>query len=86
VVAGDTLATCKPDPEGLLLLASSLDTDVDGTVLVGDSAVDARTAAAAGCRLVLVNWGFTRREDLQQLAADVHASEVAALRAALLGL
>ena len=58
VIGGDTLPTRKPDPAGLLALGSRWGLAPGDLVLVGDSAVDAATARAAGSRLVLVEWGF----------------------------
>jgi phosphoglycolate phosphatase len=58
IVGGDTLPTRKPNPGGLFLLADRLGHAVDRLVLVGDSRIDAETAAAAGCPFALVLWGF----------------------------
>jgi phosphoglycolate phosphatase len=48
----------KPDPSGLLALMSLFDATPAGTVMVGDSAVDVRTARAAGVRAVGVTFGL----------------------------
>lgn len=48
VVDGNTLAQKKPDPAPLLLAIQSLRVSTDRTLFVGDSEVDADTAAAAG--------------------------------------
>jgi phosphoglycolate phosphatase len=58
VVGGDTRHGRKPDPGGLNYLMASAGTGPDGTVLVGDSAIDLRTARAAGTRICLVRYGF----------------------------
>jgi phosphoglycolate phosphatase len=58
VVAGDTLPSRKPDPAGMRLLAERMRAPLAEVMLVGDSRVDAQTAAAAGCRFALVTWGF----------------------------
>jgi phosphoglycolate phosphatase len=58
IAGGDTFASRKPDPEGLLELARRLGAAPAATVLVGDSRVDAATAEAAGCRFALVTWGL----------------------------
>jgi phosphoglycolate phosphatase len=60
IVGGDTLPTRKPNPGGLFLLADRLATPVERLVMVGDSRIDAETAAAAGCPFALVLWGGGR--------------------------
>lgn len=60
VVGGDTLPTRKPDPAGLLLAIESLGTSQSEAVFVGDSEVDAATAASAGVRLALFTYGYRR--------------------------
>jgi phosphoglycolate phosphatase len=69
VVGGDTLPTRKPDPDGLRWIAASWRTSPRRLLLVGDSAVDADTAAAAGSGLALVSWGYGRPEQLAGVAA-----------------
>jgi len=64
VVGGDTLRTCKPDPEGLAWIGRRLDVPAERILLVGDSAVDGETAQAAGTPLALVRWGFGTDEEL----------------------
>lgn len=58
VIGGDDLATKKPDPEGLLRLAAAAGVPPARVALVGDSAVDVRTAKAAGALAVGVAWGY----------------------------
>ena len=58
VVGGDTRHGRKPDPGGLNYLMASAETGPDVTVMVGDSAIDLRTARAAGTRICLVRYGF----------------------------
>lgn len=65
VIGGDTLTTRKPDPEGLLLVARRLGTPIERVLYVGDSAVDAETAVAAGASLALVTWGYGTAEELE---------------------
>jgi phosphoglycolate phosphatase len=54
VIGGDSELGRKPDPAGLRAAAS----DADHVVLVGDSPIDWRTAAAAGCDFVWARYGF----------------------------
>jgi phosphoglycolate phosphatase len=58
VVGGDTPHGRKPDPGGLNHLMSVAQAGTDDTILVGDSAIDLRTARAAGTRICLVRYGF----------------------------
>jgi phosphoglycolate phosphatase len=58
VVGGDTAYGRKPDPAGLRYLVTRADGAVGTTTMVGDSAIDLRTARAAGVRVCLVRYGF----------------------------
>lgn len=78
VYGGGDLATRKPDPEGLLRLVAEAGVGVDQAVMVGDSAIDVRTARAAGVRVVGVLWGFDA-ESLRREPPDVIVSSPAAL-------
>jgi phosphoglycolate phosphatase len=66
VYGGDDLPTRKPDPEGLQRLMAEANVGPRETALVGDSAIDVRTARAAGVRAVAVRYGF----DPDGLAAE----------------
>jgi phosphoglycolate phosphatase len=55
---GDGPHPRKPDPQGLLTLAGLAGTTGAGTMLVGDSIVDWRTAHAAGARACMARYGF----------------------------
>ncbi len=62
---GDSFATKKPNPEGLLYLIAEaatkfLKVTARQTVLVGDSDVDVRTARAAGTRSIGCEYGYAR--------------------------
>jgi phosphoglycolate phosphatase len=58
VLGGDTALGRKPDPAGLRHLMAAAGARPDNTTLVGDSAIDLRTARAAGVRICLVRYGF----------------------------
>jgi len=58
VIGGDTAHGRKPDPAGLRSLMSTAGTTADDTIMIGDSAIDLRTARAAGTRVCLVRYGF----------------------------
>jgi phosphoglycolate phosphatase len=75
VIGGDTDLPRKPDPAGLRHLMAAAKTGADDAILVGDSAIDLRTARAAGTRICLARYGFGFRfaaTDLQgdELVAD----------------
>jgi len=63
VVGGDE-ASRKPDPQGLLRLCGELGAQPGEVLLVGDSAIDVATGAAAGVPVCAVTWGFGERASL----------------------
>jgi len=58
VVGGDTTHGRKPDPAGLHHLMAVTGASTNETMMIGDSAIDLRTARAAGVRVCLVAYGF----------------------------
>jgi phosphoglycolate phosphatase len=58
VLGGDGPFARKPDPAALLHLAARAQASAEATVMVGDSAIDWRTARAAGTRVCLARYGF----------------------------
>jgi len=58
VVGGDSLPVHKPDPGGIEHLRSLTATPRTRVLVVGDSAIDARTAQAAGVAFCGVAWGL----------------------------
>jgi phosphoglycolate phosphatase len=58
VVGGDTSHGRKPDPAGLRFLMAEAGASAEETVMVGDSAIDLKTARAAGVQACLVRYGF----------------------------
>jgi phosphoglycolate phosphatase len=62
VLGGDGPLPRKPDPAGLAHLCARAGVAVEDTVMVGDSAIDWRTARNAGTRICLVRYGFGFRE------------------------
>lgn len=77
VVGGDTPHGRKPDPAGLRHLMSAAGTGQSGTTMVGDSAIDLRTARAAGVRICLVRYGF----GFPTAAGELRGDEILAGRA-----
>jgi phosphoglycolate phosphatase len=89
VIGGDTDLPRKPDPGGLRHLMAAAKTRADDTIMVGDSAIDLRTARAARIRICLVRYGFGFRfaaTDLRgdELIADSPRDLEALLRQAVL--
>lgn len=83
VVGGDTPHGRKPDPAGLRGLMEVTGTAESETMMVGDSAIDLRTARAAGARCCLVRYGFgfataAPETDGSELIADSPLQVVAA--------
>jgi phosphoglycolate phosphatase len=70
VIGGDTTHGRKPDPGGLNHLMSLAGTATTTTVMVGDSAIDLRTARAAGTRICLVRYGFGFHTAAAEIAGD----------------
>lgn len=60
VIGGDSLATKKPDPEGLLLAIGQLGGSRADALYVGDSEVDAETAERADLRFALFTGGYRK--------------------------
>ena len=66
----------KPDPQIVWDIVGSLEDGAsaycleDSVLYVGDSLVDANTARAAGCTLVLCTWGFEAAEKLAAFEPD----------------
>lgn len=58
ILGGDSLPARKPDPAGLEHLRARTRTPRERMLLVGDSAVDLRTARAAGVAFCGVAWGL----------------------------
>ena len=70
IVGGDTAHGRKPDPGGLRYLMVRSAAAADTTIMIGDSAIDLRTARAAGVRCCLVRYGFGFSTAAPQLAGD----------------
>jgi phosphoglycolate phosphatase len=66
---GDRFAVRKPDPGHLLGLVATLGGDPKRTAMIGDSENDALSARAAPMPLILMRYGYARR-DPDTLGAD----------------
>jgi phosphoglycolate phosphatase len=69
ILGGDSLAVRKPDPGGLLEIGRRLGVAPGRTLMVGDSEIDAATAAAAGSGFLFAAWGFAGAAERHRLSA-----------------
>ena len=70
VVTADQAGARKPHPAPFLLACESLGVAPSQAVVIGDSANDAEGAHAAGCRLLLVSYGYSEGRDVAGLGAE----------------
>ena len=84
VIGADNVKTEKPDPEGVLIAAKTLGLELSRILYVGDSLVDAKTAANAGVDLAAVLTGTTTREDFAPYAPKFICENIPELRSKLL--
>lgn len=84
VVTSDDAGVRKPHPGLFLHACERLGAAPEETVVIGDSANDAEGARAAGCRVLLVPYGYREGRELRDIACDgVVASIAHAARLAL---
>lgn len=69
VYGGDSFERKKPDPLPLLKTCEALGVSPGETLMVGDSSNDALAAAAAGCEVVLVTYGYNHGQPIRQTPA-----------------
>jgi phosphoglycolate phosphatase len=79
--ASEALAK-KPDPAMLHACCQALGVQPRDTVMVGDSGADNGAARAAGCKVVLVDFGYSKAP-VASFGADAVISHLADLPAAL---
>jgi len=70
VVTSDQVGRRKPHPALFLHACTMLQAAPGQTVVIGDSANDAEGARAAGCRVLLVSYGYSEGQDVRELDAD----------------
>ncbi|MEP1515997.1 MAG: HAD-IA family hydrolase, partial [Nitratireductor sp.] len=75
----------KPAPDMLFAALDTLGASAETAVGVGDSAVDAEAARAAGLPCVLVRGGYARQA-LETLGADAIVDDLSGLANAIAGL
>jgi phosphoglycolate phosphatase len=79
VLGGNDGAERKPSPAGARRLISELSADVATSTYVGDSAIDAATAASAGLGFIGVSWGYGGEQQLREAGATAIARDAADL-------
>lgn len=79
VFGGDSFERKKPDPLPLIKTCEALGTLPGRTLMVGDSSNDARAAAAAGCPVVLLGYGYNHGQPIRSVRADAYLDSLAEL-------
>lgn len=74
----------KPEPDAALHLIEQWGLAPDECLFIGDSSVDAETAARAGMPFLLVAWGYQKEEEKARLASCEQVPDVPALGRRLL--
>ena len=80
VFGGDAFVRKKPDPLPLLETARALGTDPAVTLMLGDSSNDAQAAHAAGCPVLLVDYGYNHGQPIREVPAQGYLSSMAQLQ------
>lgn len=70
VVTSDEAGFRKPHPGLFLLACERLGAAPHETVVIGDSANDAQGARAAGCKVLLVPYGYREGRELREIDCD----------------
>jgi phosphoglycolate phosphatase len=70
VVTADQVGTRKPHPGPFLHACRVLSVAPSEAAVIGDSANDAEAARAAGCRVLLVSYGYSEGRDVRTLDSD----------------
>jgi phosphoglycolate phosphatase len=70
VVTADQVGARKPDPGPFLYACRALSIAPSEAAVIGDSANDAEAARAAGCRVLLVSYGYSEGRDVRTLDSD----------------
>jgi len=79
VFGGDSFERHKPDPLPLLKTCEALGTLPGRTLVIGDSSNDCEAARAAGCPVVLVDYGYNHGEPVALARPDAVISRIDAL-------
>ncbi len=76
IISGDTLPQMKPSPVGVKFCLENLDCKKEDIVIVGDSAVDIKTANAAGVKAIGVTYGYNQNTNLVEEGADATTDKI----------
>lgn len=76
VVSGDTLPRPKPDPMPVVWACGRLNALPTETIMIGDSVHDFHAGRAAGCRVLLVPYGYNEGRDVRALDCDAIVSGI----------
>lgn len=76
-------APLKPDPQIVNNILAKAGVEKQHAVMIGDSGIDIRTAAAAGIDAIGVAWGFRFAEELYDAGAECVVTTVAELESRL---
>ncbi|HEX5310820.1 HAD-IA family hydrolase [Aquabacterium sp.] len=76
VFGGDAFEKKKPDPLPLIRTCEALGHAPGDTVMIGDSSNDAQAAAAAGCPVVLVTYGYNHGHPIEDVPALAHIDRI----------
>lgn len=81
IVTGSDVTRFKPDPEPVRKAVEALGAAPGETLMVGDSAADIMSAAAAGVRSAAVAWSLKPKEMLMALGPDYWVEDIRELLA-----
>ena len=76
-------APLKPDPQIVNNILQKAGVEHSKAIMIGDSGIDIRTAAAAGIDAIGVAWGFRFAEELYEAGAERVVTTAAELEAEL---
>jgi len=79
IAGGDTFASRKPDPEGLLKLIENFKVEKSRVAMIGDSAIDIETGKRAGVITVGVSYGFCDPRSNPEFQADCMIDDLSQL-------
>ena len=79
VYGGDAFAHKKPHPEPLIRTSQALGAMPQEVLMVGDSRNDAQAAAAAGCPVLLVRYGYNHGQPIDEVPALCHVDRLDAV-------
>ncbi|MCI8283661.1 MAG: HAD family hydrolase [Firmicutes bacterium] len=65
----------KPAADGVFRVLKTAGTDINGSIYIGDSEVDIKTAENAGIPCISCLWGFRKKEALIEAGANIFAEK-----------